>query len=72
MLMSAAVLQGLREMKNPTPPKFVEVTEEELRSILTRQGVDSIEVSIGVSMVRAGGALDGGNGVRFVLKKSEK
>lgn len=66
--MSAAVLQGLHEMRNPSPPKFVEVTEAELRQILSQGGVDPIDVDIGVKMVRAGAALGGNNGVRYVLK----
>lgn len=67
--MSAAVLQGLNEMRNPSPPKFVEVTETELRQILSQGGADPIEVDIGVRMVQAGAALGGNNGVSYVLKK---
>lgn len=67
--MSAAVLQGLNEMRNPKPPRFVEVTEAELRDILARQGGDPNDVEIGVNMVKMGAALGGAGGVQYVLKK---
>lgn len=67
-MFSAAVLQGLHEMRNPKPPRFIEVTEVELRDILARQGGDPNDVEIGVNMVRAGAALGGADGVSYVLK----
>ena len=67
--MSAAVLQGLHEMRNPKPPQIIEVTEEQLRGILARQCANSIDIDIGVKMVKAGAALGGNDGIHYVLKK---
>lgn len=68
--MSAAVLKGLNEMRNPTPPTIKEVTEEEMVSILKLQGTDALETQIALSMLKAGAAVGANNNVRLVLKKN--
>ena len=66
--MSAAVLQGLHEMRRPKEEiKFSTVTEAEFRAKSRAQGADETEIDIAVSMMRAGAHLDGGNGWRITL-----
>lgn len=68
-MFSAAVLQALQEMRNPKPHTTKEVTEAEAREYLRLSGAEHADVHIG--MMKAGGALDAGNGVRLILKPAE-
>jgi len=68
MLLSAAALQGLHEMRRPKNEiKHVALTEAEFRSQQRANGVDEINIDIAVKMMQAGAHIDGGNGWRIAL-----
>jgi hypothetical protein len=68
MFFSAAVLQGLNDLRNKNP-KIVEVTKEELIASMKRQGSADWEINMTLSFLKGGAALGGSNGERIVLKE---
>lgn len=68
MFFSAAVLQGLRDLRDKNP-KTIEVTKEELVDSMKRQGKADWEVNMILNFLGQGVALGGPNGERIVLKK---
>lgn len=67
-MFSAAVLQGLHEMRRPRNEiTYITMTEEEFREMQKNSGMDQFEIDIAVKMMKAGGHLDGGNGRRISL-----
>jgi len=71
MFFSAAVLQGLHDLKNKNP-KIVEVTKEELVASMKRQGKADWEIDMTLNFLGQGVALGGPNGERMVLRKDDK
>ena len=68
MFFSAAVLQGLNDLRNKNP-KIVEVTKEELIASMKKQGSADWEINMTLSFLEKGAELGGSNGERIVLKK---
>lgn len=66
MFFNAAVLQGLRDLREKNP-KIIEVTKEELIALMKKQGSEDWEATL--SFLEQGAALGGPNGERIVLKK---
>ena len=67
-MLSATVLQGLNDLKNPNP-KTIEVTREELIAYLKKQGSPDWEINMTLSFLGQDVVLGGPNGERIVLKK---
>ena len=68
MMFSAAVLQGLHEMRRPREEiKHIAVTEAEFRATQQQIGMSRFDIDIAVRMMRGGAAVDGGNGLRVTL-----
>jgi hypothetical protein len=70
MFFSAAVLQGLNDLRNKNP-KIVEVTKEELIAAMKRQGSKDWEINMTLTFLEGGAALGGSNGERIVIKKED-
>jgi len=68
MFFSAAVLQGLNDLRNKNP-KVVEVTEEEFVASMKKQGKADWEINMTLNFLGQGAALGGPNGERIFLKK---
>jgi deoxyribose-phosphate aldolase len=66
--MSAAVLQGLHEMRNPKQRRVIEVTEVEAKDILSQQS-DETDVMIVIQMLKAGASTIVSDDVCIVLKQ---
>lgn len=67
--MSAAVLQGLAELKNPNP-EIIELTKEEFIQGAKLRGWNQFDIDISVKFLEAGTQIDAGNGKRIVLKRT--
>lgn len=68
MFFSAAVLQGLRDLRDKNP-KVIEVTKEELVASMKKQGKADWEIDMTLNFLGQGAALGGPNGERIVIKK---
>ena len=67
-MLSAAVLQGLNDLRNKNP-EIVEVTKEELIASMKKQGSADWEIAMILNFLGNGAQLGGSNGKRIVLKK---
>jgi len=66
--MSAAVLQGLHEMRRPPEEiKIVRLTEIEFRRGAELKGMSPFDTDIAIKMMKAGALFDAGGGWRVEL-----
>ena len=69
--MTAAVLQGLAELRNKNP-EIIELTKEEFIQGAKLRGWSQFDIDISVKFLEAGTQIDAGNGKRIVLKQTDE